>query len=79
MAYSVNDIDKILEFKTWDTKQKVDELLRIDAAMYCNLGTDSTKQERAKVKSNSRLIYLAIKKLDRSSGEMFLRCQDLKS
>ena len=79
MAYSVNDIDKILEFKTWDTKQKIDELLRIDAALYCNLGTDSTKQERAKVKSNSRLIYLAIKKLDRSSGEMFLRCQDLKS
>jgi hypothetical protein len=79
MAYTVNDIDKILEFKTWDTKQKVDELLRIDAALYCNLGTDSTKQERAKVKSNSRSLYLAIKKLDRSSGEMFLRCQDLKS
>lgn len=79
MAYSVNDIDKILEFKTWDTKQKVDELLRIDAALYCNLGTDSTKQERAKVKSNSRSLYLAIKKLDRISGEMFLRCQDPKS
>ena len=79
MAYTVNDIDKILEFKTWNTKQKVDELLRIDAALYCALGTDSTKQERAKVKSNSRSLYLAIKKLDPSSGEMFLRCQDQKS
>ena len=79
MAYTVDDIDKILEFKSWDTKKKVDELLRIDAALYCSLGSDSTKQERAKVKSNSRSLYMAIKKLDPSSGEMFLRCQDLKS
>lgn len=79
MAYTVNDIDKILELKSWDSKKKVDELLRIDAALYCGLGSDSTKQERAKVKSSSRSIYMAIKKLDPNSGEMFLRCQDLKA
>jgi len=79
MAYTVNDIDKILGFKSWDTKMKVDELLRIDAALYCSLGADSTRQERAKVKSSSRSLYMAIKKLDPDSGEMFLRCQDLKS
>ena len=79
MAYTVNDIDKILGFKSWDTKMKVDELLRIDAALYCSLGSDSTRQEMAKVKSSSRSLYMAIKKLDPDSGEMFLRCQDLKS
>jgi len=45
MDYTNNDIEKIVQFKTWTDKQKIDELLRIDAAMYCALGTDSTASE----------------------------------
>ena len=79
MAYSVSDIEKIMGFKTWSNKEKVDELLRIDANMYCNLGKESSKQEKEQVKKNSKANYQAIKKPDKDSGEMFLRCQDVKA
>jgi hypothetical protein len=72
MAYTVSDISKILEFKTWTDLQKVDELLRIDASMYCNLGTDSSDSERSEVKKNSQSIYRAIKKIDPASGGIFM-------
>lgn len=78
MAYSIKDIDKILGFTTWTDKQKLDELLRIDCALYCTLGTESTKTEREAVKKESRRIYRAIKTFDPQSGEMFLRVMDLK-
>jgi len=73
MGYTTDDIDKITEFKTWSNRQKTDELLRIDAALYCNLGTDSTKKEREEVRRQSRKIYQAIKRVDPSLGERFLQ------
>jgi|TARA_Y100000289_G_C3916101_1_gene147510 hypothetical protein len=76
MAYTVNDIDKILEFKTWDDRQKIDELLRIDCELYTNLGIDSTKTELNEVKKNSRTIYRAIKQVDSVMGTTFLRAMD---
>ena len=48
MEYNYKDITKVLEFKTWTDKRKIDELFRIDCEMYTNLGTDSTKTEREK-------------------------------
>lgn len=78
MAYTVNDIQKILEFKSWTDEKKLSELLRIDAALYCSLGTDSTKADRDSVKSKSRTIYKAIKAFDQTTGEMFLRAMDMK-
>jgi len=76
MAYTVNDIDKILEFKTWTDRQKIDELLRIDCELYTNLGIDSTKSELGEVKKNSRTIYRAIKQVDSVMGTTFLRAMD---
>jgi len=76
MAYTVNDIDKILEFKTWTDRQKIDELLRIDCELYTNLGIDSTKAELGEVKKNSRTIYRAIKQVDSVMGTTFLRAMD---
>ena len=38
--YTINDIEKILNFKTWDDKKKIDELLRIDARIYAHQGVD---------------------------------------
>ena len=46
MSYGYEDIDKIVEFKTWTTRKKIDELFRIDVDMYTNLGIESTKKEK---------------------------------
>ena len=72
MTYTINDIDKILSFKTWSDKQKIDELLRIDSNLQTNMGVDSTKTERAEAKRKSRIIYKAIKKIDPIIGSSFL-------
>ena len=73
MEYNLNSLDKIINFKTWSVKQKVDELLRIDCNIYCNLVTDSTKQERLEARRNSRKIYVNIKKVNPAMGNMFLQ------
>jgi len=62
MDYTIKDIEKILEFKTWSDRRKIDELLRMDCDMYTNLGIDSTKKEKSEVTKNSRRIYKAIKR-----------------
>lgn len=64
MSYGYEDIDKIVEFKTWRTRKKIDELFRIDSYMYTNLGTDSTKTEKESVKKKSKAIYRAISKIN---------------
>jgi|13_taG_2_1085334.scaffolds.fasta_scaffold01444_12 hypothetical protein len=76
MDYTINDIDKILEFKTWSERRKIDELLRMDCEMYTNLGIDSTKKEKSEVTKNSRRIYKAIKTIDQKMGQTFLLAMD---
>lgn len=76
MAYTLNDIDKIVEFSTWSDKKKIDELLRIDCDLYCNLGKESTKADREDAKKNSRRIYRAIKSIDQGLGSDFLNHMD---
>lgn len=76
MKYTVNDIEKILEFKSWSSKEKEDELLRIDCAMYTYLGTDSTKQDREQVKKNSRIIYRALKNINPQLSEHLMTAID---
>mgnify|MGYP005988105869 CR=1 FL=1 len=65
-------IEKILNYKTYSVRRKISSLLEIDANIYCNLGTDSTKSERAEAKKQSRAIYRAIRKLDKRTGDRFL-------
>ena len=74
--YTINDIDKILNFKTWDNKKKIGELLRIDAKIYAHQGTDSTRAELEEGKKNSRKIYRAIKEIDHDLGASFLLLMD---
>lgn len=78
MAYTITDIEKIVEFKSWTDKQKIDELLRIDCSMYTRLGTDSTQTEKNEVKSNSKKIYKLIKTIDEEMGNLFLMDVDKK-
>jgi CRISPR/Cas system CSM-associated protein Csm2 small subunit len=74
--YTINDIEKILNFKTWDDKKKIDELLQIDARIYANQGIDSTKVEKENGKIKSRKIYKAIKEIDKPLGDSFLQLMD---
>ena len=69
-------IDKILNYKTYTDKMRIDALLEIDCNNYTNLGSDSTKTERSEVKKQSRQIYRAIKTIDPVWGERFLRTMD---
>jgi len=76
MEYTLSDIEKIVEFKTWSNKKKVDELLRLDCNQYTNLGINSSKKEVEEVNKTSRKIYRLIKKVDKELGERFLHLMD---
>ena len=76
MDFNINEIEKIVSYKTWNAKKKTDRLLEIDCSMYCNVGTDSTKTEKETVRRNSRKIYTAIKKIDIRMGNLFLQAMD---
>ena len=56
--------------------ERINKLLELDATMYTNLGSDSTKAEKLEVKKNSRMIYRAIKDLDLETGKLLLQHQD---
>jgi hypothetical protein len=70
------EILRIAEDYNKSVIQRVNELLEIDAIMYTNLGSDSTKAEKQEVKKNSRIIYRAIKDLDLETGKLLLQHQD---
>lgn len=69
-------IDKILNYKTYSIKRKIDALLEMDANIYCNLGIDSTRSERLEAKKQSKSIYRAIKTLDPQDGNKLLYHMD---
>ena len=69
-------IDKILNYKTYSIKRKIDSLLEMDANLYCNLGIDSTKGERQEAKKSSKQIYIAIRTLDKDMGNKLLYHMD---
>ena len=75
MAYTIDDIDKILGYTTWKDKKKIDTLLQIDADLYTNLGKESSKTQIENVKKASRKIYKAIKTIDEYTGRLLLREQ----
>lgn len=76
MEFTTEKIDKIVSFKTIKDKDKISRLLEIDATQYTNLGIDSSKRAKLKVKKNSRYIYRAIQELDYEMGTKFLLYQD---
>lgn len=65
-------VNKILNYKTISDKEKINRLLELDAIMYTNLGSDSSKTDRNETKKKSRIIYRAIKNIDRDLGDMLL-------
>jgi len=79
MVYTVTEIEKVINYKTWSDKRKTDRLLFMDCSMYCNLGKDSTSKEREEVKKTSRKIYTAIKSINFNMGVLFLQTMDQKN
>ena len=75
MAYTIDDINKILSYTSWKDKKKIDTLLQIDADLYTNLGKESSKTQIENVKRASKKIYKAIKKVDEYQGRLLLREQ----
>jgi hypothetical protein len=73
---SSNNVDKILGYKSWSDRRKIDSLLEMDCIMYTELGVDSTKKERDDVKKMSRKIYKAIKSIDPLIGGPMLSSMD---
>ena len=49
-------IDKILNYKTYTDRMRIDALLEIDCNNYTNLGSDSTKAEKLEVKRKERKV-----------------------
>ena len=63
-----NQIRKVLNYKTWSVKKKVDSLLKMDHEMYMELGLESTKKEVLETKKRSRRIYRAIMQISPKDG-----------
>jgi len=76
MDYKFEDKQKIIDFKSWADKKKIDELLRIDCTMYTNLGLDSLKKDREETKRRSKVIYKAISKIDEVFGKSLIYQMD---
>lgn len=69
-------IDKIVGYKTWSDRRKIDALLEMDCIMYTNLGLDSTKEEIRNVKVASRKIYRGVSRIDKTLGDTMVRAMD---
>ncbi|QDP66272.1 MAG: hypothetical protein Unbinned805contig1001_43 [Prokaryotic dsDNA virus sp.] len=80
MDYSNNkyriESDKVMGYKSYSKKRKIDQLLFLNADQYCNLGSDSTKTDRLIAEANSRYIYKLIKSLDYNLGFMLLKYRE---
>jgi hypothetical protein len=69
-------IEKIINYKTYTIRRKIDALLEMDANIYCNLGKDSTKAEKKLARKQSTAIYRAIRTLDKNTGDRLLYYMD---
>ena len=57
-------------------KERTDKILELDANQYTNLGIESTKAERNKVKADSKFIYKQIKGFNEIDGNLLLNHLD---
>jgi len=57
-------------------RDRVDSVLELDAIQYQNLGIDSTKTEKNKVKSDSKYLYKLIKGIDEQTGKLLINHLD---
>ena len=71
-----NLAEKIAKDFQLSVKDRTDSILELDAISYTNLGIDSTKSEKNKVKSDSKHLYKLIKGFNESTGKLLLNHLD---
>ena len=79
MKYTIDNFNDVVDDTTMTDKEKIDNLLWIDANIYSNMGLDSTRKEKYEAISNSKKIYTCIKSIDKEVGETFIRLIDKKT
>lgn len=78
MKYTIESFNDVVNDTTMTDKEKIDNLLWIDANIYSNMGMDSTQKERDEATRLSKKIYNCIKSIDDQIGETFIRLIDKK-
>jgi hypothetical protein len=68
--------EKIAKDFQLSVKERTDAILEMDAIQYQNLGIDSTKTEKKKVKSDSKHLYKLIRNFNQSDGNLLLNHMD---
>ena len=68
--------EKIAKDFQLSVKDRTDSILELDAIQYQNLGIDSTKTEKKKVKSDSKYLYKLIKGFNETDGKLLLNHLD---
>ena len=68
--------EKIAKDFQLSVKDRTDAILEMDAIQYQNLGIDSTKTEKKKVKSDSKHLYKLIRNFNKSDGNLLLNHMD---
>ena len=76
MSYKYSDIEKIMNYKSWSRRMKIDVLLSIDADLYTNLGISCSKTKKNQVRVKSKNIYRAIEKINPKDGKLLLHSMD---
>ena len=68
--------EKIAKDFQLSVKERTDSILEMDAISYQNLGIDSSKTEKNKVKSDSKYLYKLIKGFNETDGKLLLNHLD---
>lgn len=68
--------EKIAKDFQLSVKERTDAILELDSISYTNVGTDSTKTEKKKVKADSKYLYSLIKKFNEHDGNLLLNHLD---
>ena len=68
--------EKIAKDFNLSVRERTNQLLELDAIQYTNLGTDSKKYEKNKVKSDSKFIYNQLKGFNEVDGNLLLNHLD---
>lgn len=71
-----NLAEKIARDFALSIKERTDMILELDAIQYTNLGMDSSKAEKKKVKSDSKFLYKQIKGFNETDGKLLLNHLD---
>lgn len=68
--------EKIAKDFQLSVKERTDSILELDAISYTNLGIDSNKTEKNKVKSDSKYLYKLIKGFNEHDGNLLINHLD---